>query len=764
MGARRAEPRGLGGWVFKRGGGGFGRVKGIYIRMDTRDDPLFTKGRLEMNRMMGFVGLFALCLGAGCVASDDVSMDERTAEAEEALGSVGCGAMGNATGCSAPLQACTAGNPCTRTTSLTLDKNPNGTVTLASRHAVCHTSSGVGRPSFNDDATASILDTTGIDGTPRSACIYEPSTANASNRKGLLIFFHGTHGSAQGVYDGTLLRAKAAASGFYLVSVQGRNLHWPSEDDKDSSHHDIYYRDVASPSTNPDIDYTDRIIDWLVTYRYVDPRMIHVTGWSNGGFFAELYAIARHTTATPNGNRVASAAVFSAGDPFQSPSINDNHGYDSPVPVSSVPIYNIGRACDIVACNATQLQGLRDGAPLGTPSISPNTFFPGADAGTWINDVGVKLVNPNVVQRTVNAIGQQTTTCTTAGSGFGQCDVISSAYNHLMWPDGIGDNSSQDWENEMLVYLAEHPLPVNNPTRTTPIAIAKDKNNFDNDSKTDLALYHAAAGNWYIAQSAAGSIGPVNYGWSTAVTVTGDYDGDSKTDKAVYDPGTGNWYVAQSGGGQVGPTNYGWPTTGVVPVPADYDGDGKTDRAIYDTQKGTWRIAYSGGGAREQPFGSATNVPGVPTAVPVPGDYDNDKRADLAVYLPASGTWYIMKSGGGASRTSWGYATAAPVPGDYDGDGKTDLAVYDTGTATWYILKSSGGSTTQQWGWSATQAVPGDHDGDGKTDIVVYAPSTGTWYILKSGGGSTTTNYGWSDALPAHNQRRINRFFNFAAQ
>lgn len=43
----------------------------------------------------------------------------------------------------------------------------------------------------------------------------------------------------------------------------------------------------------------------------------------------------------------------------------------------------------------------------------------------------------------------------------------------------------------------------------------------------------------------------------------------------------------------------------------------------------------------------------------------------------------------------WGLATDVLVPGDYDGDKKTDLAVYRDGT--WYILRSSDGEVQYQF-------------------------------------------------------------------
>jgi hypothetical protein len=249
---------------------------------------------------------------------------------------------------------------------------------------------------------------------------------------------------------------------------------------------------------------------------------------------------------------------------------------------------------------------------------------------------------------------------------------------------------------------------------------------FDGDGKTDIAVYRASIGAWYMIPSSTKI--PYAKGWGgdpSDIPVPGDYDGDGKTDIAVYRASTGTWHIIPSSTNV--PYGVGWgadPTD--IPVPGDYDGDGKTDCAVY--RDGTWFVYPSGGGT---PYALGW---GIATDIPVPGDYDGDGKTDVAVYR--DGVWFVYPSGGGSPYAlGWGIATDKPVPGDYDGDGKMDAAVYRDGV--WFIYPSGGGPPYAiGWGIAADIPVPGDYDGDGKTDIAVYRPSTGAWYIIPSSGGS----------------------------
>jgi hypothetical protein len=278
---------------------------------------------------------------------------------------------------------------------------------------------------------------------------------------------------------------------------------------------------------------------------------------------------------------------------------------------------------------------------------------------------------------------------------------------------------------------------------------------------------------------------------------TVDFTGDGIADPAIFRPadrGTGDpakWSYINSAGTVsqlqgIDPDVTTLP--GDQPVPADYFHDGHADVAVYRPLNGGWYIRRNI--AADQSLTSITNFlpDGVAGAgdIPLPGDYDGDGRADLAIFRPSNGTWYVRLSNSSNAVVSLSPADApwgsfrpgdVPVPGIYDGHDKTEFALFrptgsgTTSGGTWYVVNSWSvlassvkvSASTANTVWTASVPVhalpvpsagdipvPADYDGDGVADMAFFRPAEpncvgGVWYIRYSGNPSSMTRLTWTN-------------------
>lgn len=168
-----------------------------------------------------------------------------------------------------------------------------------------------------------------------------------------------------------------------------------------------------------------------------------------------------------------------------------------------------------------------------------------------------------------------------------------------------------------------------------------------------------------------------------------------------------------------------------------FDDDTQADLAIYRPWNGTWFVrlssqAYAVGAQAQYQWGTDGDRP-------LTADFDGDRRTDLTVYRPGTGEWFVRQSSTGHDvnthlRFQWGTIGDLPLAADFDGDGTTDLTAFRPATGEWWVRRSSesyslDSATRETWGSAGDVPVVADFDGDGRTELTVFRPAAGQWLV-----------------------------------
>jgi hypothetical protein len=262
---------------------------------------------------------------------------------------------------------------------------------------------------------------------------------------------------------------------------------------------------------------------------------------------------------------------------------------------------------------------------------------------------------------------------------------------------------------------------------------------------------------WFFAFNGTGTTGAINWGVNSDWVLSDDFDGDGKDDITIWRPGPGGtaaFYILQSATGTARIVQFG--QTGDIPtVVGDYDNDGKADPAVFRiSTPSVWFFQNSSNGTVSAVTGGSSQD------VPAPGDFDGDGKFDFGIYRN-SGTgqldfWRLLSNGTVLPVVRFGTSADIYAPGDYDGDHKTDIALFRraSGQTFWNWVSSIDGSVhSVAWGAGVDFPVQGDYDGDGKTDIAIWRPGVNPgesafWAQLSSNGSLLVFQWGLNGDFP----------------
>lgn len=221
----------------------------------------------------------------------------------------------------------------------------------------------------------------------------------------------------------------------------------------------------------------------------------------------------------------------------------------------------------------------------------------------------------------------------------------------------------------------------------------------------------------------------------------GDFAGDGTMRPAVVLDFNNAWWLGDATNGDIAVSslaNFSNMSNETFVV-GDFDGDGTDEPARFLFASGDWTVAASGAGSGLSQWGS---MGAASWTHPLAADLDRDGDADVAAFDVATGTWHVMISNGSGfdAATPW-YSFGGPttfdfaVVGDFDGDRRQDIAAIDSAGTTIVTLFSNGSELIYRaWsslpeGTTPSDVTVGDLNGDGRSDWAAFEPSGGRWWV-----------------------------------
>jgi subtilisin len=249
------------------------------------------------------------------------------------------------------------------------------------------------------------------------------------------------------------------------------------------------------------------------------------------------------------------------------------------------------------------------------------------------------------------------------------------------------------------------PLTDINNVTASRIRIVQALNLF---KSTNIGLFRPGTGRWYLDDgsgtwSGCGvdeCLGP--FGIFGDLPVMGDWLGTGVATIGVFRPGTGRWYIDLDENGTWSGCGLDrcWGAfgfSGDLPVAGDWDGQGQAKIGVFRPSTGRWYLDNGDGiwsGCDTDfcigPFGSSGDLP-------VVGDWTNTGKDKIGIYRPSTGMWYLDDGDGiwngcntDLCKGPFGSSGDLPVAGDWTNTGTANIGLYRPSTGRWYLDTGNG--------------------------------------------------------------------------
>jgi len=254
------------------------------------------------------------------------------------------------------------------------------------------------------------------------------------------------------------------------------------------------------------------------------------------------------------------------------------------------------------------------------------------------------------------------------------------------------------------------------------------------------------------------------------------------------DPHTNHVHISLSNAGGNGTTSF-WSGSFGGPQPlapsagalqADFTGDGNADIAAFYNYDGAWTRLFLWPGNGKGGFAAPVQMwdSGIGNwdwnrMKPVVGDFNGDKRTDIAAFYNYDGAWtrlWLLTMNGSAVNTeilwdsganNFDWNRTIPLSGDFNGDGKSDVGAmynYDGALSRLFVWTGDGAahlnapaqwwdSGKGNWDTQRTRAFVADYNRDGKSDVAAFYnydnAQTKLWVFSSSGTAFNNTQMLW---------------------